>query len=396
MRGSRRSARLMLSGVLLGLSALCGAVLPAVPAAAVPAAWHVTPSPDRAGANELGAVSCSGPQSCAAVGETRFGAGGTLIEMWDGHRWSLTASPSPGRLPDRGTLVAVSCPTSRFCAAVGYYTPGSLSDLTLIEIWNGKQWSVSPSRNPGKYSHLLGVSCASSSDCEAVGFYLDNCSPHAGGSAGLVERWDGHDWSVVPSPRQSCRTPQLQAVSCPTGSSCTAVGSYFHGTGGWTLVESWDGTRWSVVPSPNPAPGNNNDLQGVSCSGTRHCVAVGAYQRAYAGPELTLAETWNGTRWSIVPTPRARNGDSTVLAGVSCTGAANCVAAGDRADGFGNADTLVESWDGSAWSVTSSPNPRPAQQLLGVDCTRGPRCVAVGYDGTSTDRPFRTLVETGS
>lgn len=402
MRRSWRSARLTITGILLGLAAPCGALLPAVPAAAIPVTWHVTPSPNRGGANELDAVSCSSPQFCAAVGESRFGAGGTLTEMWDGHRWSLTASPSLGRLPNRGTLVAVSCPTARFCVAVGYYTPGPFSDLTLIEIWNGSRWSVSPSRNPGSYSHLTGVSCTSSRNCEAVGFYLNDCSPHTGGSSGLVERWDGHDWSVVASPRLSCHLPQLQAVSCSSWFSCTAVGSYYHGSGDWTLVESWDGRRWSVVPSPNPAPGNNNELQGVSCSGPEHCMAVGTYQRVYAGPALTLAEVWNGTRWSILPTPRAHPEDSNVLAGVSCTGAADCVAAGDRADGFGNADTLVEAWDGSAWSVTSSPSPRPAQQLLGVACagrsgiSSRSSCAAVGYDGASADRPSRTLVETGS
>lgn len=396
MRGSWHSARLMVSGVLLGLSALGGAVLPMVPAAAVPATWHITPSPNRAGANELDAVSCSSSRFCAAVGESRFGAGGTLIEMWNGHRWSLTPSPSLGRLPNRGTLVAVSCPEARFCVAVGYYTPGPLSDLTLTEIWNGNRWSVSRSRNPSDYSHLLGVSCTSSRDCEAVGFYLDNCSPNSGGSAGLVERWDGRGWSVVPSPRHSCRLPQLQAVSCLTRSSCIAVGDYFHGPGDWTLVESWDGRRWSVLPSPDAEPGNNNELRGVSCTGPKRCMAVGDYQRVSAGPELTLAEAWNGKTWSIVPTPRAHPADSNVLASVSCTSAANCVAAGDRTDGFGNADTLVESWDGSAWSPTSSPNPSPAQQLSAVSCTRRSSCQAVGSAGTSTDRPSRTLVETGS
>src|SRR5215472_7305292 len=107
MWGNRRFAGLM--GILSGLSVLSGAVLPTVPAGAVPATWHVTPSPDRAGANELDAVSCSGPRFCAAVGDSRLGSGGTLVEMWRGRHWSLTPSPSPGVLPDRGSLAAVSC-----------------------------------------------------------------------------------------------------------------------------------------------------------------------------------------------------------------------------------------------------------------------------------------------
>jgi hypothetical protein len=393
MRRDRRLSGILFRGILSGLLVLCGAVLPAVPAGAVPARWHVTPSPSKAGANELDAVACGGPRFCAAVGESRLGGGGTLIEMWHGRRWSLAPSPSPGLLPDRGSLVAVSCPTASFCAAVGYYDTALLRELPLIEIWNGHRWSISPGPRPGSYSHLLGVSCTSSRDCEAVGLHERNCSAHSGGSAGLAERWNGRSWSIVPSPPKPCGSTQLQAVSCSAASHCTATGSYLHGPGDWTLVESWNGTHWSIVPSPNGKPDNNNDLQGVSCTSSKRCVAVGWYQATFAGPALTLAESWNGTKWSIMTSPSAAAQDP--LNSVSCTGPANCVAAGDRWYSTANAKTLGESWDGSAWSVASSPNPRPVQELSGIACTRGSACEAVGYDGTSTDLPARTLVETG-
>lgn len=394
MRRGGRSPGVMLTGMLAGLWVLCGTVLPAAPAGAAPAAWHVTPSPSRPGANELDAVSCHGPGFCAAVGTSRLGSGGTLAEVWHGRRWSLTPSPSPGRLPDRGSLVAVSCPTVSFCAAVGYYGAALLRERTLVEIWNGTRWSVSPSPSPGDYSHLLGVSCTSSRDCEAVGLHERDCTAHTGGSSGLAERWNGRGWSVVPSPASPCGDTQLQAVSCRSASRCTAVGSYSRGFRDWTLAESWDGTRWSIVPSPNAKPGNNNDLQGVSCASRKRCVAVGWYQAVYAGPALTLAEVWNGAKWALVASPSAATED--LLSGVSCTSAANCVAVGYRWHSTVNARTLVESWDGSAWSVASSPDPRPVQELSGVACTSGSSCEAVGYDGTTTDRPARTLVETGS
>lgn len=318
--------------------------------------------------------------------------------MWGGRRWSLTPSPSPGQVPNPGTLAAVSCPSVNFCAAVGYYDSVSLSERTLIEIWNGKRWSISQSPNPSGYSHLLGVSCTSASNCDAVGFYLHNCSAHTGGSSGLVERWDGHDWSVIPSPRNPCGDTELQAVSCRAASSCTAVGYYFHGPGDWTLAESWDGTRWSTVPSPNPAPTNNNELLGVSCAGSDSCAAVGWYQLAFAGPALTLAERWNGTRWSIVASPSPgtpRLSDS--LTSVSCTGPADCTAAGARQYAPASyAQTLVETWNGTAWHWARSPNPRPSQQLDGVACTSSSSCEAVGNAGSSTDTPDKSLVETGS
>ena len=42
-----------------------------------------------------------------------------------------------------------------------------------------------------------------------------------------------------------------------------------------TLIESWNGSRWSVVPSPNPGPGVTW-LNGVSCAATDACNAAGS------------------------------------------------------------------------------------------------------------------------
>ena len=392
------------TATLIGSSVLCVALLlSASPGVAAPTTWQAVPSPSRVGINELHSVSCPSANFCATVGEYfNSHTGGSMIEMWDGHQWFLTPSPSPGQPPNPGTLTAVSCPSVNFCAAVGYDDPDSIRESTLTETWNGKRWSISASPSQSDYSHLLGVSCTSPTDCEAVGFYLHKCSAHVGGASGLVERWDGHDWTVNPSPRDPCTGDTgLHAVSCISASNCTAVGEYSSGAAGdSTLVESWDGSGWSVVPSPNGNPTNNNALLGVSCAGNKICVAVGWYQLLYSGPALTLTETWNGTKWSVVTSPSPGTPDaSDSLISVSCTGSTNCVAVGDRIHlrgltGFGK--TLVESWDGTTWNPTPSPNPRVSQELSGVVCNSGSSCEAVGDGGSQTDTPRHTLVEAGS
>jgi hypothetical protein len=53
------------------------------------------------------------------------------------------------------------------------------------------------------------------------------------------------------------------------------------------LIESWDGTRWSVVPSPNPA--NNPVLNSISCVSTVACTAAGL--RFSSGAYKTLIES---------------------------------------------------------------------------------------------------------
>jgi hypothetical protein len=69
------------------------------------------------------------------------------------------------------------------------------------------------------------------------------------------------------SPRFSLDFNDLVGVSCPTTSSCVAVGSagfvVFSSRSFRTLVEQWDGTSWSIATSPNPSGADVAVLTGV-------------------------------------------------------------------------------------------------------------------------------------
>ena len=112
-----------------------------------------------------------------------------------------------------------------------------------------------------------------------------------------------------------------------------------NGSGARTLIESWDGTHWSVVPSPNPgAAGSIRDLSGVSCVSAAVCTATGS---SVGNQALTLIESWNGTRWRVVPSPS--RGNASYLTGVSCASASACTATGYTLGGRQGSGTLVES-----------------------------------------------------
>src|ERR1700736_2357607 len=64
---------------------------------------------------------------------------------------------------------------------------------------------------------------------------------------------------------------------------------------------------WSIVSSPNNGT-SHNILYGVSCHSASSCQVVG-YDVNASGVEQTLVESWNGIKWSIVPSPN--NGTST-------------------------------------------------------------------------------------
>jgi hypothetical protein len=212
--------------------------------------------------------------------------------------------------------------------AVGYGDNGH--QITLIESWNGTRWSVLPSPSPSaRVNDLTSVSCASAAACMATGYYHRR-------DAALIESWNGTSWTVVPGPSPIRASGGiLGSVSCPSANTCTAVRSY---TADKTMIVSWNGTRWSVVPSPSR--GRIDSLSGVSCPSANACTATGYYQTTSGTGVWALIESWNGTRWSMVPSPRA--GAGSALDGVSCISATACTAAGDYGTRSGH-KTLIES-----------------------------------------------------
>ncbi len=184
-------------------------------------------------------------------------------------------------------------------------------------------------------------------------------------------------------------TNVLDAVACPTPTNCVAVGDYYDRAGvQHVLAEAWDGTAWSVVPSPSPGT-LQNSLDAVSCPSETDCVAVGTTSDAAVG-QATLVESWDGTTWSVVPSPDADVVN--VLLGVSCSGPDACVAVGSSAGESTTDRTLVESWDGTTWSITASPSPGTGATLVGVSCTGPGNCSGVG-NSENASGVEATLVE---
>src|SRR5205085_6847002 len=107
--------------------------------------------------------------------------------------------------------------------------------------------------------NLAGVTCISAADCWAVGHYYNSAS---GFDQTLIEHWNGASWSVVSSPNSSSQYNHLNGVSCSSSSNCAAVGYYQSGIGGpgFTLIEHWDGASWSIVTSPNGGINQSSSL----------------------------------------------------------------------------------------------------------------------------------------
>ena len=135
--------------------------------------------------------------------------------------------------------------------------------------------------------------------------------------------------------------------------------------------------KWSLVPSPDHGA-VNNILDGVSCVSARLCQAVGYSYDSSNPVQTVLIESWNGTRWSIIPS--ANNGTAAnILYGVSCRSSTSCQAVGYFHTASEVVHTLIESWNGVAWSIVPSPNDGANDNyLLSVSCASPQSCQAVG------------------
>ena len=303
-------------------------------------------------------MSCTSANACTAVGTG--GNGDSLAERWNGTKWSVQPTPNVDRR-DTG-LTSVSCTSATLCTATGRYQSGL--GAPAAEQWNGTKWSVQrvPAPQTTTGAGLTGVSCTSGSACIAVG---------SDGTA-LAEAWNGISWSIQPvTTPPGTFGSRLTGVSCSSASACMAVGHYAVDTDNDSapLAEEWNGTSWSILPAPvSPgAPesfGGGTFLTGVSCTSASACTAVGNYFNR-SGDLSTLAEAWNGTSWSLQPTPDAPGSTDNFLLGVSCTSPTACTAVGyNQKPGSFTEHRLAEAWNGTSWSLEHPPAPGGAHRIL--------------------------------
>jgi hypothetical protein len=306
--------------------------------------WSIVPSPD---VGALYGVSAVAANDAWAVGE-----GGII--RWNGTSWNTVTAP------DVGVLRSVDALTANDAWAVG--------DNGILH-WNGAQWTVSPSPALGT---LEGIE-ALAADVWAVGSRLEG-----GVRRTLVERYiQGGcqtatpmssvtrtptatatcppNWQQIPSPNASTAANYLLDVSAIAPDDVWAVGYYSNTVTqrNETLIQHWDGSAWTIVPSPNPA-GWHNYLRAVDGVAANDVWAVGDGRPnvGYGGGYL-LTLHWDGTVWTAVPNPNPGYNYANWLGGVVALASNDVWATGMwRAYSFRG---LLMHWDGFAWVQEIDP-----------------------------------------
>jgi hypothetical protein len=409
--------------------------------------WSIQTVPGPIGIVVLEGIACTSTSSCTAVGHLNQGGNTmTVAERWNGSAWTIqpTVNP-PGAF---GTyLYSVSCPAADSCIAAGYNEPGTGAQtvVSLMESWDGNQWSVQPTRDPSTAisTFLVSIACTSTTDCLAVGQFgssggsgeapwlataqswngqgwsretppdgrgsmgagltavscstsscvgVGDFSNQVGDEVPLVERLSGSTWLIQPTPvLTGSPIGQLASVSCASALACTAVGAHSGDAPVDTLAEGWDGTRWSLEATPTPIGSYGAFLTGVACMSATTCIAVGHYSTA-ASYGLPLAESWDGSTWTILSVPSPSGAADAALFGISCTAADFCTAVGEYSDPTSGRKTLAETWDGIGWTVQAGASVGTSPELTAVSCTARDACTAAGDAGNGAGYPL-TLAE---
>lgn len=118
----------------------------------------------------------------------------------------------------------------------------------------------------------------------------------------------------------------------------------------------------------------------MTCVSASDCWAAG--YTFGDGRRQTLIERWDGTAWTIVDSPDTSRTQHNSLTDVTCVSASDCWAVGYYSNGGVNR-TLIERWDGTSWAIVDSPNTTSTQDntLAAVTCVSESECWAVGFYG---------------
>lgn len=263
----------------------------------------------------LAAVSCGTPTNCVAVGAN------TLLTSSDGgSSWSAQAPPVVGT-----TLYGVTCAATNLCIAAGVHpnAVGPYSGEIAISHDGGVSWTGGdlPDGTPalasvacpsgtrciavgatilttddsgatwqqrtvnGGMQSLVSIACQSSSTCIAVGPNIEGTQNPSASDAAIISSDSGDTWNAQPFPSG---TAGIGRITCVSGGICEAVGAPVLGGAPVLAMSAGDPTQWVSSPAPSLS-----SVQGISCSSSTHCVAVGSSNSSPASVTSSSSATWS-------------------------------------------------------------------------------------------------------
>jgi hypothetical protein len=292
------------------------------------------PTPNPGDDQLLLAIAADSEQDVWVVGDF-------LSLNFNGQSWNSIPMVFPG---GESSMVGVTAISPSDVWAVGSSLVNSTHLISVIEHYDGTQWTIVSSPQFATGSDLHAIKAFSANDIFAVG--ETNSDKQKGRP--LVEHYDGNQWSVVPLP--PLKTGKTAVLSAIGGLSHTdfwiagATGPIFR-TFGDPVVMHFDGQQFTQVPFP----GTKLDIGGIAEIAANDAWIVGSNGSA-------MTAHWDGKAWTVVPSPGA--GIFSGLTGVSAISSTDIWASGDIEDtkkGVLSFLYLIEHWDGKSWTISPIP-----------------------------------------
>jgi len=160
------------------------------------------------------------------------------------------------------------------------------------------------------------------------------------------------EWNVGSTPEVPVGdfgSVQFRDVAAIAPDDVWTVGYIKAGSPTWatlTLAEHWDGTEWTVIPTPNPSA-TINDLMAVAARATDDVWAVGT--KEVGTPFRTLRPLvihWDGSSWQEI-TDSALERDNSTFDGIEIVS--------ENEIWFGGDGIRAARWNGSTFVITSMP-----------------------------------------
>ena len=246
-------------------------------------------------------ISCPSTSSCLAVGTD----GSLLAAVLRGGRWSPTSVPDaaamppntfpvPGQGSESNDLTAVSCVHGLHCVTVGDDEfNGGPSTNGPVDEWVADAFGDGAWRtlNPSQAASIVNVACGTPRACMAT---TENPVTLDGN---VVERWNGSRWTLLTVANSG--NLHLGGVACPAAGTCFLAGT----ENGLVSIWRWQaGTGFSHEPTPSPRGAVFVSVNAISCPSASTCEAVGTYAiKGGARYPLVIRESVAGrSRWDWV------------------------------------------------------------------------------------------------
>jgi hypothetical protein len=375
--------------VTMGTAALAASVLGAGPALAG-TGWSVVSVPPVGAGGTVTGISAPTDTDAWAVGDAGTAA---FIDHWNGTMWSPTTVPTFPCTSTRCFVHLFQVSASATDAWVlGDYSPKPGYEHYFTLAWNGSAWATDD--NVGTQ-----VDDVSATDAVAADGYQ-------------IGEWNGSSWTgVVPPNPPGPSEGDLTSVSATSTSDVWAVGTYdpaYSSQSYDNYSVYWNGSTWTEVPMPLPVSSDPlfdyqiNQIDAISPS---NVWAVGEsgdnvadyFSSGGAGtPAELLIEHYNGTAWSIVSD--SGPGAASALTSVTATSAGDVWAVGHQTPAGGGGDqTLIENWNGTAWTAVTSPDEGTTATLSSVSTSLGAAIVwaAGGYNNGSAASSNPLVLQNG-